>query len=134
MRELIGAADPKEAAEGTLRNLFGLKEGVIRDKKRRYQRNAVHGSDSPESAIREIGIFFPQLKTNYHSEKCLNEVVKKIFVCDHCANQETRDVLVGCKYIDCTNCGNTMEGSEYNSFMEEYHGVVDDPNRYCISR
>lgn len=48
-RELMGATDPKEAAPGTLRACFA--ESV--------DANVVHGSDSPTSAKREIGFFFP---------------------------------------------------------------------------
>jgi len=47
-RKLMGATNPKEAAPGTIRGDFGL----IMDA------NIVHGSDSPESAEREITIFF----------------------------------------------------------------------------
>src|ERR1700733_2622956 len=47
-REIMGATDPKKAAPGTLRALFGDNMGE----------NAVHGSDSPTSAARELGIFF----------------------------------------------------------------------------
>jgi nucleoside-diphosphate kinase len=47
-RKLMGATNPKDAAPGTIRGDFGL----IMDA------NIVHGSDSPESAEREIGIFF----------------------------------------------------------------------------
>lgn len=47
-RKLMGATNPLEAAPGTIRGDFGL----IMDA------NVVHGSDSPESAEREIGIFF----------------------------------------------------------------------------
>jgi len=47
-RQMIGATNPADAAEGTLRKLFG--------KSRRE--NAAHGSDSVESATMEIGIFF----------------------------------------------------------------------------
>jgi len=47
-RELMGATNPAEAAPGTIRGDFGL----IMDE------NVIHGSDSPESAEREIGIFF----------------------------------------------------------------------------
>jgi len=48
-RKLMGVTNPKDAAPGTIRGDFGL----IMDA------NVVHGSDSPESAQREIGIFFP---------------------------------------------------------------------------
>ena len=47
-RELMGATNPEQAAEGTLRKDFAESMG----------RNAVHGSDSPESAAREIAYFF----------------------------------------------------------------------------
>src|SRR3954462_9292333 len=47
-REIMGATDPKKAAPGTLRALFGDNVGE----------NAVHGSDSAASAERELKIFF----------------------------------------------------------------------------
>jgi nucleoside-diphosphate kinase len=47
-REVIGATDPAKAAEGTIRKLHGANVGE----------NAVHGSDKPETAAREIGYFF----------------------------------------------------------------------------
>jgi len=47
-REIMGATDPKKAAPGTVRALFGDNVGE----------NAVHGSDSPASAERELKIFF----------------------------------------------------------------------------
>ena len=47
-RTLIGATDPKEAGPGTIRGDFGIDVG----------RNMVHGSDSLESADREISLFF----------------------------------------------------------------------------
>lgn len=49
-RTAIGATDPAEAAEGTIRKLFAESKG----------RNAVHGSDSDENAAREIAFFFPE--------------------------------------------------------------------------
>jgi nucleoside-diphosphate kinase len=49
-RTTIGATDPAEAAEGTIRKLFAESKG----------RNAVHGSDSDENAAREIAFFFPE--------------------------------------------------------------------------
>ena len=51
-RKLIGATNPVEAAEGTVRKLFG--ENI--------ERNAVHGSDSPENGIKEVGYFFSNLE------------------------------------------------------------------------
>jgi nucleoside-diphosphate kinase len=47
-REIMGATDPAAAAEGTLRKLYAASKG----------QNAVHGSDSPTSAAREIAYFF----------------------------------------------------------------------------
>jgi nucleoside-diphosphate kinase len=50
-RQVIGATNPLEAAPGSIRGDYGLE----------VQTNLVHGSDSPESATREIGLFFPEL-------------------------------------------------------------------------
>lgn len=47
-RKLMGATDPRDAAPGTIRGDFGLT----------LDANIIHGSDSPESAVREIEIFF----------------------------------------------------------------------------
>ncbi len=51
VRALAGATDPVKAAPGTIRGDYGLD----------VQYNIVHGSDSPDSAEREIKIFFPEL-------------------------------------------------------------------------
>ncbi|MEC9468010.1 MAG: nucleoside-diphosphate kinase [Actinomycetota bacterium] len=51
VRTLMGTTNPREAAPGTIRGDFGL---VVTE-------NLVHGSDSVESAEREIGIFFPEV-------------------------------------------------------------------------
>jgi nucleoside-diphosphate kinase len=48
LREVMGATNSKEAAEGTVRNLYGTD----------VQCNAIHGSDSPENAALEIAFFF----------------------------------------------------------------------------
>jgi nucleoside-diphosphate kinase len=50
-RQVIGATNPLEAATGSIRGEYGLE----------VQTNLVHGSDSPESAKRETGLFFPEL-------------------------------------------------------------------------
>jgi len=50
-RQVIGATNPLEAAPGSIRGDFALKVG----------QNMVHGSDSNESAEREVGLFFPEL-------------------------------------------------------------------------
>ncbi len=47
-REMMGATNPLKAVPGTIRATYGMDMG----------RNIIHGSDSPESADREIGIFF----------------------------------------------------------------------------
>ena len=52
-REIMGATDPKKAAEGTIRKLYGDD----------VQANAVHGSDAPETAAAEIAFFFPRADT-----------------------------------------------------------------------
>jgi nucleoside-diphosphate kinase len=49
MRTLMGATNPREAAPGTIRGDLAIEMGE----------NLIHGSDGPESAEREIGIFFP---------------------------------------------------------------------------
>ena len=54
-RSLAGATNPTEAAPGSIRGDLG------RDWGEKVQKNIVHGSDSPESAAREIGIWFPEL-------------------------------------------------------------------------
>ncbi len=51
VRTMMGATNPAEAAPGTIRGDFGTE----------MTENLVHGSDSNESAAREIGIFFPEL-------------------------------------------------------------------------
>ncbi|MES1035403.1 nucleoside-diphosphate kinase [Bacillus pumilus] len=49
-RQIIGKTNPKEALPGTIRGDYGLTVG----------KNIIHGSDSPESAEREINLFFKQ--------------------------------------------------------------------------
>ena len=50
-RQVIGATNPLQSAPGSIRGDFATSIGA----------NMVHGSDSPESAAREVGIFFPEL-------------------------------------------------------------------------
>jgi len=50
-RTMMGATDPKVADPGTVRGDFATE----------MSKNVTHGSDSPESAEREIGLFFPDL-------------------------------------------------------------------------
>ena len=52
VRTLMGATNPKQAAPGTIRGDLAIE----------MTENLVHGSDSPESAQREIELFFPGLK------------------------------------------------------------------------
>ena len=51
VRTLMGATNPRQAAPGTIRGDLAIE----------LTENLVHGSDSPESAGREIGLFFPSL-------------------------------------------------------------------------
>jgi nucleoside-diphosphate kinase len=52
-RDLMGATDPAKADAGTIRAVYGAN----------IEHNAVHGSDSPETARFEIGYFFSELET-----------------------------------------------------------------------
>ena len=49
VRTMMGATNPRSAAPGTIRGDLGIE----------FTENLIHGSDSAESAAREIGIFFP---------------------------------------------------------------------------
>ncbi|MGH2801773.1 MAG: nucleoside-diphosphate kinase, partial [Thermoleophilaceae bacterium] len=55
-RQVIGATNPLEASPGSIRGDLGLE----------VQTNLVHGSDSAESAGREVGLFFPELRSAVH--------------------------------------------------------------------
>jgi nucleoside-diphosphate kinase len=50
-RQVIGATDPLQASPGSIRGDYAIEVG----------QNMVHGSDSPESAAREVELFFPGL-------------------------------------------------------------------------
>jgi nucleoside-diphosphate kinase len=50
-RQVIGATDPLQATTGSIRGDYAIEVG----------QNMVHGSDSPESALREVALFFPDL-------------------------------------------------------------------------
>src|SRR5205814_6388163 len=50
-RQVIGATNPLEATTGSIRGDYAIAAG----------QNMVHGSDGPESAVREVGLFFPDL-------------------------------------------------------------------------
>lgn len=49
LRKVIGATDPAQAEPGTIRKLYAQSK----------ERNAIHASDSPENAAREVAFFFP---------------------------------------------------------------------------
>jgi len=51
-REIMGATNPEEAAEGTIRKRFAQD----------IEKNSVHGSDAPETAAQEVAYFFSQLE------------------------------------------------------------------------
>lgn len=51
VRTMMGATNPRDAAPGTIRGDLGIL----------FTENLIHGSDGPESAQREIGLFFPGL-------------------------------------------------------------------------
>jgi nucleoside-diphosphate kinase len=50
-RQVIGATNPIEASPGSIRGDYAIEVG----------QNMVHGSDSPDSGVRELGLFFPDL-------------------------------------------------------------------------
>lgn len=52
LRQAIGATDPAQAEPGTIRKLYAQSK----------ERNAIHASDSPENAAREVGFFFPEVE------------------------------------------------------------------------
>src|SRR5947207_11259985 len=49
LRDVIGATDPAQAKPGTIRRLYAQSK----------ERNAIHASDSPDNAAREVSFFFP---------------------------------------------------------------------------
>lgn len=54
LREAMGATDSRQAAEGTIRNLYGTD----------IEKNAIHGSDAPQTAAVERAFFFSRLEEN----------------------------------------------------------------------
>lgn len=58
-REMMGKTNPLEAAPGTIRGDFGVTVG----------KNVIHGSDSPESAEREIALFFNESETTSYEKQ-----------------------------------------------------------------
>ncbi|MCQ6273879.1 nucleoside-diphosphate kinase [Bacillus sp. V3B] len=61
-RQMMGSTNPKDAAPGTIRGDFGITVG----------KNVIHGSDSSESAVREIGLFFNESEVVEYS-KLIND-------------------------------------------------------------
>ncbi|MDE5411926.1 MULTISPECIES: nucleoside-diphosphate kinase [Alkalihalobacterium] len=57
-RTMMGATNPADAAPGTIRGDFAAQVAM----------NVIHGSDSPESAVREIGIFFKEEELNTYDK------------------------------------------------------------------
>jgi nucleoside-diphosphate kinase len=60
-REIMGATDPKKAAEGTIRKDFATD----------IEKNTVHGSDSTENARTEVSYFFPEVQVHAYEWKKL---------------------------------------------------------------
>ncbi|KAI4453269.1 nucleoside diphosphate kinase [Holotrichia oblita] len=72
MRTLMGATDPNEAAEGTIRKALAKSK----------QRNIIHGADSPENAEKEIKRFFPELaaeKRRVYTIKVMDEQISDAY-------------------------------------------------------
>ncbi len=69
-RNLMGKTNARESAPGTIRGDFGMSRSY----------NLVHGSDSPEAAAREIGLFFPEgvVKCNYSAVNWLYDPVEEL--------------------------------------------------------
>ncbi|WCN36708.1 nucleoside-diphosphate kinase [Aneurinibacillus uraniidurans] len=61
-RNMMGKTNPAEAAPGTIRGDFGISMGM----------NIIHGSDAPETAEREIGLWFTQAEQHEY-EKTMNK-------------------------------------------------------------
>jgi nucleoside-diphosphate kinase len=62
-REIMGATDPKKAADGTIRKDFATD----------IEKNTVHGSDSPENAKVEVSYFFPEIEIQQYEWKKLSK-------------------------------------------------------------
>jgi nucleoside-diphosphate kinase len=58
-RDIMGATDPKKAADGTIRKDFATD----------IEKNTVHGSDSPENAGVEVAYFFPEIEVHRYEWK-----------------------------------------------------------------
>ena len=62
-RKIMGATNPKEADENTIRKLYGIS----------IDKNSVHGSDSADNAKKEIEFFFQKLIISKNFNNCLRE-------------------------------------------------------------
>jgi nucleoside-diphosphate kinase len=62
-REVMGATDPKKAADGTIRKDFATD----------IEKNTVHGSDSAENARVEVSYFFPEVQVHAYEWKKLGK-------------------------------------------------------------
>ncbi len=58
VRRIMGATDPAKAAEGTIRRDFAMS----------MTQNSVHGSDSPQAAVREVAFFFGEAEICHQRE------------------------------------------------------------------
>ncbi len=59
IRKLVGSTEPRQAQPGTIRGDFAMVESyTMADNKKRALRNLIHASDSPETAKREISVWF----------------------------------------------------------------------------
>lgn len=67
-RNLIGATDPRKADPDSIRGRFGNKDGII-------MRNAVHGSDSVENAVREIDLVHTRISDTF-GEAAIEPLIK----------------------------------------------------------
>lgn len=69
-RNLMGKTNAREAAPGTVRGDFGMSRSY----------NLVHGSDGPEAAVREIGLFFPEglVKFDYAAVNWIYDPVEEL--------------------------------------------------------
>ncbi|MBX4211907.1 nucleoside-diphosphate kinase [Candidatus Pacearchaeota archaeon] len=72
VRKMIGNTEPKQASPGTIRGDFAMRESYeVANTKQRVLRNLAHASDSPETANREISLWFKP--EELHSYKTLHD-------------------------------------------------------------
>lgn len=78
-RTLIGDTNPDEAAEGTIRNKYGYREG-------NSIYNAIHGSDTMESFYREIRIWYGKIDLCSVCGKLIDDFYDGLPLCDECGD------------------------------------------------